>query len=79
MSSDFDPTGDDPIAANRIRTPGIDDEPIPVDAEVLRFWTVLGYVRALTQYTRACRAFSDGRSDDLRLAALHHAADLAAA
>jgi Holliday junction DNA helicase RuvB len=34
MSSDFDPTGDDPIAANRIRTPGIDDDPIPVDAEV---------------------------------------------
>jgi holliday junction DNA helicase RuvB len=32
--SDFDPTGDDAIAANRIRTPGIDDDPIPVDAEV---------------------------------------------
>src|SRR6201986_1089211 len=34
MSDDFDPTGDDPIGANRIRTPGIDDDPIPVDAEV---------------------------------------------
>ena len=26
MSSDFDPTGDGPIGANRIRTPGIDDD-----------------------------------------------------
>ena len=32
--SDFDPTGDGPIGANRIRTPGIGDEPVPVDAEV---------------------------------------------
>ena len=32
--SDFDPTGDDPIGANRIRTPGIDADPVPVDAEV---------------------------------------------
>ena len=32
--SDFDPTGDGPIGANRIRTPGIDDDPVPVDAEV---------------------------------------------
>jgi Holliday junction DNA helicase RuvB len=32
--SDFDPTGDGLIGASRIRTPGIGDEPIPVDAEV---------------------------------------------
>ncbi len=34
MSSDFDPTGDGPIGAGRIRTPGIDRDPVPVDAEV---------------------------------------------
>ncbi|HKZ12370.1 MAG TPA: AAA family ATPase, partial [Solirubrobacterales bacterium] len=32
--SDFDPTGDGAIGANRIRTPGLDAEPVPVDAEV---------------------------------------------
>ena len=34
MSSEFDPTGDGPIGANRIRTPGLDGDPVPVDAEV---------------------------------------------
>src|ERR1700742_3069576 len=32
--SDFDPTGDGAIGANRIRTPGLDHDPVPVDAEV---------------------------------------------
>jgi aminoglycoside phosphotransferase (APT) family kinase protein len=43
-----------------------------VDADVLRFWTVLGMVKAAAPHIRAARAFEDGRSDDLRLAAMGH-------
>jgi aminoglycoside phosphotransferase (APT) family kinase protein len=43
-----------------------------VEADVFRFWTVLGYARALTQYVRAVSVFADGRSDDVRLAAMSH-------
>jgi aminoglycoside phosphotransferase (APT) family kinase protein len=45
---------------------------IVVEPEVFHFWTVLAYARALAQYFRACRAFGDGASDDLRLAAMAH-------
>jgi aminoglycoside phosphotransferase (APT) family kinase protein len=44
----------------------------PVAWDVFHFWTVFGYVRALTQYARACRAFDDRRANDLRLAAMAH-------
>jgi aminoglycoside phosphotransferase (APT) family kinase protein len=47
---------------------------IEVDDDVFRFWTVLGYVRALAQYFRSCHAFGEGRTDDLRLAAMSHQA-----
>jgi aminoglycoside phosphotransferase (APT) family kinase protein len=43
-----------------------------VDGAVLRFWTVLGMVKAAAPHIRAARAFEDGRSDDLRLAAMGH-------
>jgi aminoglycoside phosphotransferase (APT) family kinase protein len=49
-----------------------DQTGIEVEAEVFRFWTVLGYVRALAQHFRACHAFAEGRTDDLRLAAMSH-------
>ncbi len=45
---------------------------LEIDADVFHFWTVLAYVRALAQHFRACRAFADGRTDDLRLAAMSH-------
>jgi aminoglycoside phosphotransferase (APT) family kinase protein len=45
---------------------------LAVAPEVFHFWTVVGYVRALTQYVRAVRAFADGRTDDLRLAAMSY-------
>lgn len=43
-----------------------------VTPEVLRFWTVLSYVKASTNYLRAVRAFTSGRNPDLRLAAMGH-------
>lgn len=43
-----------------------------VDPDVLRFWTVLGMVKAAAPHIRAARAFEDGRSHDLRLAAMGH-------
>lgn len=45
---------------------------IRVAPEVLRFWTVFGHVRAAAPHLRACRAFEEGRSDDVRLAAMGH-------
>jgi aminoglycoside phosphotransferase (APT) family kinase protein len=47
---------------------------LQVSDEVFHFWTVLGYVRALAQHFRACRAFADGATEDLRLAAMSHRA-----
>jgi aminoglycoside phosphotransferase (APT) family kinase protein len=45
---------------------------ITVDPDVLRFWRVLGYVKALGSYIRGCRAFEEGRTSDLRLACFGH-------
>ena len=45
---------------------------LEVDADVLRFWTVLGMVRAAAPHVRAAAAFEHGRSSDLRLAAMGH-------
>lgn len=47
---------------------------LDVDPEVLRYCTVLCYVRAIVPHLRACRAFEDGRTGDLRLAAMGHQA-----
>lgn len=43
-----------------------------VDAEVFRFWTVLGYLKASASHIRATRAYEDGANGDLRLAAMGH-------
>jgi aminoglycoside phosphotransferase (APT) family kinase protein len=45
---------------------------IRVDADVFRFWTVLGLVKAAASHLRGTRAFEDGRIGDLRLAAMGH-------
>lgn len=45
---------------------------LEVPDEVLRFWTVLCFVKASASHLRAARAFEDARSDDLRLAAMGH-------
>jgi aminoglycoside phosphotransferase (APT) family kinase protein len=42
------------------------------DDEVLRFWTVLGTIRAAVPHVRAAAIFEQGRSGDLRLAAMGH-------
>ena len=43
-----------------------------VDDDVLRFWTVLGMIRAAVPHVRAATIFEQGRSGDLRLAAMGH-------
>ena len=45
---------------------------LEVDVDALRFWTVINHVRAAAIFLRGTRAFEDGRSRDLRLAALGH-------
>ncbi len=45
-----------------------------VEPDVLHWFTVLSYVRAIVPHLRACRAFEDGRTGDLRLAAMGHQA-----
>lgn len=45
---------------------------LEVEPEVLRFWTVVGMIRAAAPHLRAARAFENGRSADLRLAAMGH-------
>jgi aminoglycoside phosphotransferase (APT) family kinase protein len=45
---------------------------IVVTEDAFRFWTVINHVRAAAIFLRGTRAFEDGRSDDLRLAALGH-------
>ena len=45
---------------------------LAVDDDVLRFWTVLGMVRAAVPHVRAATIFEQGRSGDLRLAAMGH-------
>ena len=45
---------------------------LEVHADALRFWTVINHVRAAAIFLRGARAFEDGRSSDLRLAALGH-------
>jgi aminoglycoside phosphotransferase (APT) family kinase protein len=45
---------------------------LEVDPAALRFWTVINHVRAAAIFLRGARAFEDGRSRDLRLAALGH-------
>jgi aminoglycoside phosphotransferase (APT) family kinase protein len=47
---------------------------LAVEPEVLRFWTVLGYVKSIAPHIRACRAFEERRVGDLRLAAMGHQA-----
>ncbi len=42
------------------------------DDDVLRFWTVLGMVRAAVPHMRAATIFEQDRSGDLRLAAMGH-------
>lgn len=44
----------------------------PVDADVFRFWTVLGLVKTVASFMRGVRAFEEGRIRDLRLAAMGH-------
>lgn len=60
--------GDEFLARYAERT-GLDVAP-----EALRFWTVLGFVKAIAPHLRACRAFETGRSGDVRLAAMGHQA-----
>jgi aminoglycoside phosphotransferase (APT) family kinase protein len=43
-----------------------------VDADVLHFWTVVGLIKAAVPHVTAARAFEDGRTGDLRLAAMGH-------
>jgi aminoglycoside phosphotransferase (APT) family kinase protein len=45
---------------------------LPVDPVSYRFWTVLGLVKAASVHLAAARAFEEGRTNDLRLAALGH-------
>ena len=45
---------------------------IRIDGDVLRFWTVFGHLRASAPHIRAARAFAEGRTGDLRLAAMGH-------
>lgn len=45
---------------------------LAVDPDVLRFWTVLGMVRAAAPHVRAAAVFERGCSGDLRLAAMGH-------
>jgi aminoglycoside phosphotransferase (APT) family kinase protein len=45
---------------------------LDVSTDAFRFWTVVNHVRAAAIFLRGTRAFEDGRSDDLRLAALGH-------
>jgi aminoglycoside phosphotransferase (APT) family kinase protein len=45
---------------------------LSVDDDVLRFWTVLGMIRAAVPHVRAATTFEQGRSGDLRLAAMGH-------
>jgi aminoglycoside phosphotransferase (APT) family kinase protein len=43
-----------------------------VEPEAFRYWTVLGLVKAASAFLQAARAFEEGRTGDLRLAALGH-------
>jgi aminoglycoside phosphotransferase (APT) family kinase protein len=45
---------------------------LAVEPDVFRFWTVLGLLKAASVHLRAARAFEQGRTADLRLAALGH-------
>lgn len=45
---------------------------LAVDPDVFHFWTVCGLVKAAASHVRACRAYEEGRVDDLRLAAMGH-------
>jgi hypothetical protein len=40
--------------------------------EVFRFWTLFGHLRASAPHLRAVNAFEQGRTSDLRLAAMGH-------
>ncbi len=59
----------EPFLARYRAATGIDVEPA-----ALHWWTVLSYVRAIVPHLRAARAFEDGRTNDLRLAAMGHQA-----
>jgi hypothetical protein len=43
-----------------------------MEADVLAFWTVFGHLRASVPHISAARAFEDGQTNDLRLAAMGH-------
>ena len=43
-----------------------------ISDDVFRFWTLFGHLRASAPHLRACRAFEEGRTNDLRLAAMGH-------
>ena len=43
-----------------------------MEPEVLHYFTVLCTLRTIVPYLRACRAFEEGRTRDLRLAAMGH-------
>lgn len=45
---------------------------LEIEDEVLRFWTILGYLKASASHVRATRAYEDGANEDLRLAAMGH-------
>lgn len=42
------------------------------DPDVERFWIVLNHVKAVAIYLRGCQAFEQGRTNDVRLAAMGH-------
>jgi hypothetical protein len=43
-----------------------------VSAESLNYWNVFNLIKAAVPHIRAAKAFEDGRSSDLRLAAMGH-------
>jgi aminoglycoside phosphotransferase (APT) family kinase protein len=49
-----------------------DQTGLHVDPDALRFWRVLGNLKAFCAYIRGCQAFEEHRTNDLRLAAFGH-------
>ncbi len=60
------------LPLDEVLTRYTDQTGMHVDDDVLRFWTVLGMVKAAAPHLRAASAFESGRSSDVRLAAMGH-------
>lgn len=45
-----------------------------VASETLQYWTIMCYLKSISSYVRATRAFREGRTTDLRMAAMDHQA-----